>query len=42
VEKGERYGEEGIYDREMILTGRVINARTIVPSIYPNIVALVP
>jgi hypothetical protein len=42
VEKGERYREEGIDDREVVLTVRVVDARTI-PSMILNVnVSLLP
>jgi hypothetical protein len=42
VDKGERYGEEGIDDRKVVLTGWVVNARTIPVIIEGVVVALLP
>jgi hypothetical protein len=46
VEEGEWYGEEGIDDRELVLTGWVVNARTILVKIdlkiFNCIIALIP
>ena len=42
MEKGERYGEEGIDNGKVVLTGRVVDARAIPAMILSVDVSLLP